>query len=82
MKSICGYWVLDGAPVPDATLAAMRVAGLRTSAPHLQAWRSADGRFFHDTLHSNAMPFGRCRSYIHNAILIHQMIRYGLHHNL
>lgn len=43
MKSICGYWALDGAPVPDATLAAMRVAGLRTNAPELQAWRNAEG---------------------------------------
>lgn len=43
MKSICGYWSLDNVPVPAETLATMRIARLRTSAPQLQEWRSADG---------------------------------------
>ena len=39
MKSICGYWALDGAPTPADTLPAMRLAQLCANAPHLQEWR-------------------------------------------
>jgi len=43
MKSICGYWALDGAPSPADTLPAMRLARLCANAPHLQEWRSEHG---------------------------------------
>ncbi|MFT3755228.1 MAG: asparagine synthase-related protein [Pseudoxanthomonas sp.] len=39
MKSICGYWALDGAPVPAHVLERMRTAHIRCDAPHLEAWR-------------------------------------------
>ncbi len=43
MKSICGYWVLDGAPTPAGTLAAMRTARLRADAPQMEEWHSPNG---------------------------------------
>ena len=43
MKSICGYWALDTAPTPPATLATMRTANVRATAPHVQEWRNPDG---------------------------------------
>jgi asparagine synthase (glutamine-hydrolysing) len=37
MKSICGYWALEGQPVPDA-LSRMRVAGVHCTTPRLTQW--------------------------------------------
>lgn len=38
MKSICGYWALDGQPAPDA-LPRMRTAGMHCTTPHLSQWQ-------------------------------------------
>ncbi len=45
MKSICGYWALDGAAPAPGTLEAMRLAGVHAAAPHLQQWRDGDVAF-------------------------------------
>lgn len=39
MKSICGYWALDGAPTSPDTLLAMRVAAVRCASPHREQWQ-------------------------------------------
>ena len=43
MKSICGYWALDGATTSPIVLTAMRLARVNHVAPEVRSWVSDDG---------------------------------------
>lgn len=43
MKSICGYWALDGAPAAPPVLGAMRSAGVHHADPHTEERRNDEG---------------------------------------
>ena len=44
MKMICGYWALDGAPMPHGTLPSMQAARPAPAHAARQAWTAADGQ--------------------------------------